>query len=90
MQKTKYYFTVDSGALLYLCGIYRIVDGQRRFVIFTRAANESMTETHDRMPVIVGEDAVRSYLTDTAAAMELLATAAPTLIRRPAADGGTA
>lgn len=85
--KTKYYFTVGQGALLYLCGIYRIVDGVRRFVIFTRSANESMAETHDRMPVIVGEDAVRAYLTDYGAAMELLATAAPALLRRVAGDG---
>ncbi len=86
-EKTRYYFTLEAGALLYLCGIYRVVDGIRRFVIFTRAANESMAGTHDRMPVIVGEDAVRAYLTDLEAATELLATAAPALIRRPAGDG---
>ena len=85
-QKTKYLFTVDRCALLYLCGIYRVIDGLRRFVIFTREANESMAETHDRMPVIVGADAVRSYLTDFSAAMELLATSAPALIRRPAGN----
>ena len=86
-RKTKYYFTVDQGTLAYLCGIYRVVDGLCRFVIFTRAANESMAETHDRMPVIIGDDAVRAYLTDYGAAMELLANAAPALLRRPAADG---
>ncbi len=87
-QKTRYYFTVDQGSLLYLCGIYRIVDGQRRFVIFTRAANESMSDTHDRMPVIVGESAVRAYLTDYAAALDLLANAAPALTRKIADPGG--
>ena len=86
-QKTKYCFTADGGALLYLCGIYRIVDGQRRFVIFTRTANASMAETHDRMPVIVGEDAVRAYLTDFDAAMDLLANAAPALTRTVAGNG---
>ena len=84
-KKTKYLFTKDGGVLLYLCGIYRIVDGQRRFVIFTRSANESMAETHDRMPVIIGDGDVRPYLTDAQAAMELLATAAPALCRSAAA-----
>ena len=83
-KKTKYRFTVDQCALFYLCGIYRVIGGQRRFVIFTREANESMAETHSRMPVIIGRDAVRSYLTDASTAMELLAAAAPALTRRPA------
>ena len=86
-EKTKYLFTAEHGKLFFLCGIYQVFDGQRRFVIFTRAANESMAETHDRMPVIVDEGAVRPYLTDEAAAMEILATAAPALRRQPAAAG---
>ena len=83
-RKTKYYFTT-GGALLYLCGIYRVIDGACRFVIFTREANESMAETHDRMPVIIGEADVRAYLTDYTAAVALLASS-PTLTRRRAGD----
>ena len=80
-KKTKYYFTVDSMQTIYLCGIYKIVDGKPRFVILTRPANESMIETHDRMPVIVDENSVRPYLTDRDAAMEIIATSAPMLSR---------
>ena len=83
-KKTKYFFTVDSMQAIYLCGIYKIVDGKPRFVILTRAANESMIETHDRMPVIVDENSVRPYLTDRNAAMEIIATAAPMLSRQEA------
>ena len=83
-KKTKYYFTVDSMQAIYLCGIYKIVDGKPCFAILTRAANESMIETHDRMPVIVGENSVRPYLTDRDAAMEIIATAAPMLSRQEA------
>ncbi|MBR0162233.1 MAG: SOS response-associated peptidase family protein [Oscillospiraceae bacterium] len=83
-KKTKYYFTVDSMQAIYLCGIYKIVDGKPRFVILTRAANESMIETHDRMPVILGEESVRPYLTDRDAAMEIIATSAPMLSRQEA------
>ncbi len=83
-ERTKYLFTVDALRTIYLCGIYKLVDGACRFVILTRPANESMIEVHDRMPVIVGEREVRPYLTDRDAAAELLATAAPTLVRQPA------
>lgn len=84
VKRTKYYFTVDSLQTIFLCGIYKLVDGKPCFVILTRAANESMIETHDRMPVIVGEESVRPYLTDRDAAMEIIATAAPMLSRQEA------
>ena len=83
-KKTKYYFTVDSMQTIYLCGIYKLVDGKPRFVILTRATNESMIETHNRMPVIVDENSVRPYLTDRDAAMEIIATVAPMLSRQEA------
>ena len=83
-KKTKYYFTVDDLPTIYLCGIYRIVEGRYRFVILTRAANQSMLEIHDRMPVIVSDRSVRPYLTDLNAAMEILAGSALVLARQPA------
>lgn len=83
-KNTKYYFTADALDTIYLCGLYRIVEGRYRFVILTRAANESMLAIHDRMPVIVGADGVRPYLTDPAAAAELLSAPAPALTRQPA------
>lgn len=43
-----------------------------------------MAEIHDRMPVIVGEDAVRPYLTDLAVAEAIIAKAAPILVRHKA------
>ena len=36
-KKTKYLFTVGDRTVFYLCGLYRIFDGQYRFVILTRA-----------------------------------------------------
>lgn len=80
--KTKYLFTPDGANVFYLCGLYKIIDGKYRFVILTRAANESMIEIHDRMPVIVEEHQVRAYLTDPAAASEIIANAAPMLTKR--------
>ena len=83
-EKTKYLFTVDAQPVLYLCGLYMIADGQYRFVILTREANDTMIETHGRMPVIVGENEVRPYLTDAAAAAEIISTASPELRRQEA------
>ncbi len=82
--KTKYLFTLNGGRTLYLCGLYGIFDGSVRFVILTRPANGSMRPVHDRMPVIARADEVRPYLTDLAAAKEILAGPAPMLLREPA------
>ena len=80
--KTKYLFTIDSRHVIYLCGVYKVVDGQYRFVILTRAANESMAETHDRMPIIATEQEVRPYLFDYERAQSIIASAAPDLTRQ--------
>ena len=82
--KTKYLFSVGASTVFYLCGLYKIVDGKYRFVILTRAANESMIEIHERMPVIVAEHEVRPYLTDPVAAEKIIETAAPVLSRQEA------
>ena len=80
--RTKYLFTVDASQVLYLCGLYQVIDGLYRFVILTRAANASMEPVHNRMPVIVSAGDVRPYLTDYDAAREMLAAAAPELVRK--------
>ena len=67
--------------MIYLGGLYEMAEGVCRFVILTRAANESMAETHDRMPVILGAEDVRPYLTEERAARALIASASPTLLR---------
>ena len=82
--KTKYLFTVSGRPALYLCGIYRIIGGEYRFVILTREANASMAETHSRMPVIVQDSEVRAYLTDYGAAMKTVTGEAPELTREKA------
>ena len=79
--RTKYLFTIDSRPVIYLCGVYKVIDGQYRFVILTRAANESMVETHDRMPVIATEHEVRPYLSNYETALGIISSAAPVLTR---------
>ena len=81
-KKTKYYFTVGDEDLIYLCGVYKIIDGKHRFAILTRDANASMIETHDRMPIIISREAVRAYLTEYEKAIKLISTASPMLTRK--------
>ncbi len=81
-EKTKYYFTVEPRPVIYLGGLYQMAEGVCRFVILTRAANETMAETHDRMPVILGAEDVRPYLTEERAALALIASASPPLLRK--------
>lgn len=83
-KKTKYLFTLDEMRTIYLCGIYKVLEGKYRFVILTRPANDSMIEIHDRMPVIAHADQVRPYLTDQNAAMEIIANSNLMLNRKPA------
>lgn len=85
-EKTKYYLTIDSQPIIYLCGIYRIIEGTYRFVILTRPANESMTDIHDRMPVIAAAEEVRPYLENYEYAVSLLASASPELTRQDARE----
>ena len=59
--KTKYLFRMPEQAELYMAGFYNRFndkDGEEkgRFVILTTAANESMQDIHDRMPVILRPD----------------------------------
>ena len=81
-RKQKYLFSVEDCGSLYLCGIYKVIDCAVRFVILTREANDSMLEVHHRMPVILAAPQVRPYLTDRSAAMELIAGAAPDLVKQ--------
>ena len=82
--KTKYEFKAGSLCVIYLCGLYKIVDGDVHFVILTRPANSSMAGIHNRMPVIASEQEVRPYLTDYENAMKIISAEAPELIREPA------
>ena len=78
----KYLFTVEAAQVLYLCGLYQVIDGLCRFAILTRTANASMEPIHNRMPVIVSAGDVRPYLTDYDAARGMIAAAGPELVRK--------
>ena len=51
--KTKYRFNLPGSGIVYMAGLYQDFAGERRFVILTTAANDSMIEVHTRMPVVL-------------------------------------
>ncbi|MBQ8639045.1 MAG: SOS response-associated peptidase family protein [Lachnospiraceae bacterium] len=55
-------FTARQGAILFLAGFYRYEVKEKRFIILTTAANESMAPVHDRMPVMIERSELRQWI----------------------------
>ena len=62
--KARFRFTPQNDPLLFLAGFYREEQGVPRFTVLTTEANESMIKVHDRMPVMIGRDEIRSWIGD--------------------------
>nr|MCR5650069.1 SOS response-associated peptidase [Lachnospiraceae bacterium] len=55
-----------------LAGIYRLYEDMEHFTIITTDANESMKRIHDRMPLMIREEDIFSWMGDSfRAVMEL-------------------
>lgn len=67
--KDKFLFNSPQDDVLYMAGIYNVFQTgettDERFVIFTRAANDSIGDVHDRMPVILYKNEIDDWLSDT-------------------------
>ncbi len=60
--KDKYIFTPRYSDLMYMAGAYNVYGAFKRFVIFTRPADEDVSDVHNRMPVLIAQENVREYL----------------------------
>ena len=80
-QKQKYLFRLPDTAELYMAGIYNEYKGEQRFVILTTAANESIADVHNRMPVVLTKESIHDWIQYESAAMDLLHVAPPMLNR---------
>lgn len=67
-KKDKYLFQMKDTPMLYMAGLYsKFQDNENTkecFVIFTRAANRSIQDIHDRMPVILHKNELENWLMD--------------------------
>ena len=77
--REKFRFTVPGLPFFYLGGLFRREGEETRFVILTRAANGDMAPVHHRMPLILGPEAVRPWLTREAKARAILTGEPPRL-----------
>lgn len=78
-QKKKYKFNLPEQENLYMAGIWNEYEGEKHFVILTTAANQSMAPIHNRMPLILPKELIRSWINDTELALSLLAKIPPEL-----------
>lgn len=81
-EKTKFLFNIPGETMLYMAGFWRPGTG---FLIITTTANDSMSEIHSRMPVIMPSSYIRGYISDIARASALLFEPVPGLVKVPAA-----
>ncbi len=80
-KKLMYRFTLPSDDLIYMCGFYKIVENEKRYVILTTEASEDMSDIHTRMPVIIPQDRVREYLTNKFSCYDVACSMPPKLMR---------
>lgn len=69
-QKQQYLF--NSNSILYLGGIFKPFEGKNKYVILTKAPNHTVSEVHDRMPVIIPNEMGDNWLHDVKDAVQLM------------------
>lgn len=57
---------------LYLAGCYDWLEEEKRFVVITTGANENLVRVHDRMPLLLEESELKTWLQDAVAAEGIL------------------
>ena len=62
--KARFRFTLPGDELMLLAGFYHEEHGIPRYTMLTTEANGSMRPVHDRMPVMIGPDEIRSWIQD--------------------------
>ena len=79
-KKEKVTFRLGDKPILYLAGIYRPYGAEKRFVVLTREANDSMRPVHDRMPLILSKEEVRPWVGNMEEAGTILTKGLPQLV----------
>lgn len=79
--RRKYRFRAAHADSLYLAGLYQYFDGAGHFVVLTTAADASMQDVHDRMPVVLRQAEIRPWLLDNDSVFPILEREHPALTR---------
>lgn len=79
-QKEKSTFSRSDSSVLYMAGFCDWLENERRFVILTTAANDSMKKIHDRMPLILEREQIADWFDNSK--MSALLYQTPALLNR--------
>ncbi len=79
-KKVKVTYFLPDRRTIYMAGIYNMFGEEERFVILTTAANVSVADVHDRMPVILNEAEAADWVFDESRAAALLRKTGPALM----------
>jgi len=78
MAKNKYIFNLKDEKMLYMAGIYD--DEEKKFVILTTDANDSVMPVHNRMPLILNKKNLKEWIYSNEYAIKFLKETPPPLI----------
>ena len=79
--RARFRFRLPDGELLLMAGFWHEEQGAPRYTILTTDANDSMKPVHDRMPVMIGKDEIRPWITEDERLPEFLERPQVRLIR---------
>lgn len=79
--KVKNTFYLPERTPVYMAGFYNLFGSADHFIILTTAANGSMKEVHERMPLILNKDEAENWLFDDSRIKDLLMIIPPILER---------
>lgn len=70
--RNRFTFTLPDQKMMYMAGLYREEPQGKVFTILTTKANSSMEPVHDRMPLILSGEHVKSWLLEDAGITQIL------------------
>lgn len=74
-RKVKNAIKPSGSAMMYMAGIYRIINGTPEFTILTREPADCIRHIHDRMPVILPQEVKTDWLNTHFRAQDILRSA---------------
>ena len=70
--KQMYEFRREDSAVMFLAGIMDRFDGVKRYSVLTTAANPSMSQIHNRMPLILERNQLSDWIQDDSTVFDIL------------------
>lgn len=79
--KRKFLFRLHDGDIAYIAGFYNDFNYERRFMVLTTEANESVIDVHNRMPLILPRTHINDWIEDSDFALQYIHSQQPCLYK---------